>query len=256
MPGQRPPTTTALMVQGVVDARDRKATTLTRRALGTPSADADHGHVDRLRVRCHGRHRLGGRRRGRGGRRLDGPLHRRFLSDWYAGEFPARVAGLVFQANPRTGDRRISGTAASPARRRGTRTPGSPACSSPTRWWPGWGGIPVVWSGDELAQPNDPGWADEPGHAADNRWASRPQLDAGGRAPPRPHHPSPAGAFAGLAHLARARALPSCTRPPSVGHDPTGSPRPPASTPAARSGSRDSHAAVPRWVRAGRAAPS
>ena len=40
--------------------------------------------------------------------------HRRFLSDFYSGEFPKSFArGLVFQANPATGDRRISGTLAS-----------------------------------------------------------------------------------------------------------------------------------------------
>ncbi|HWO52412.1 MAG TPA: alpha-amylase, partial [Ornithinibacter sp.] len=41
----------------------------------------------------------------------------------------------------------------------------------------GWGGIPVIWSGDELGQPNDPLWANEPGHGEDNRWAHRPRLD-------------------------------------------------------------------------------
>src|SRR4029079_6056953 len=41
----------------------------------------------------------------------------------------------------------------------------------------GWGGIPVIWSGDELGQPNDPDWADEPGHEDDNSWANRPCLD-------------------------------------------------------------------------------
>ena len=45
---------------------------------------------------------------------VTGAGHRHFLSDWYAGEFPGSWAeGLVFQANPDTGDRRISGTAAS-----------------------------------------------------------------------------------------------------------------------------------------------
>ena len=41
----------------------------------------------------------------------------------------------------------------------------------------GWGGLPVIWSGDELATPNDPDWAQEPGHESDNRWAHRPALD-------------------------------------------------------------------------------
>ena len=45
---------------------------------------------------------------------LTGPGHRAFLSDFYAGEFPGSFArGLVFQANPATGDRRISGMTSS-----------------------------------------------------------------------------------------------------------------------------------------------
>ena len=45
---------------------------------------------------------------------LNGFGHRAFLSDYYSGRFPGSPAnGLVFQANPATGDRRISGMAAS-----------------------------------------------------------------------------------------------------------------------------------------------
>ncbi|MDX5318912.1 MAG: alpha-amylase family protein, partial [Actinomycetes bacterium] len=45
---------------------------------------------------------------------LDGHAHRVFLSDFYAGYFPGSFArGLVFQHNPATNDRRISGTCAS-----------------------------------------------------------------------------------------------------------------------------------------------
>ena len=45
---------------------------------------------------------------------INGYDHRRFLSDFYSGEFPGTFArGLVFQYNPATGDRRISGTCAS-----------------------------------------------------------------------------------------------------------------------------------------------
>src|SRR4029450_2253011 len=43
-----------------------------------------------------------------------GLAHRRFLSDFYAGEFPGSFArGEVFQDNPVTGDRRTSGSMAS-----------------------------------------------------------------------------------------------------------------------------------------------
>ena len=58
---------------------------------------------------------------------LSGFEHRRFLSDFYAGEFPGSWArGLVFQENPATGDRRISGSLASLAGLRGRR----PRCAS------------------------------------------------------------------------------------------------------------------------------
>ncbi len=131
---------------------------------------------------------------------LSGFEHRRFLSDWYSGQFPGSWArGLVFQENAATGDRRISGSAASLA--------GLGA------WDPnavdrvllahaivfGFGGLPVLWSGDELGLLNDPHWAEEPGHAEDNRWAHRPRLPW----PPEPVSPAIA---AGIAHLTAARA--------------------------------------------------
>jgi amylosucrase len=70
----------------------------------------------------------------------------------------------------------------------------------------GWGGLPVVWSGDELAQPNDPDWADEPGHEDDNRWAHRPRLDADRAARRADLRTVEGKAFQALAHLARVRA--------------------------------------------------
>jgi amylosucrase len=69
----------------------------------------------------------------------------------------------------------------------------------------GWGGIPVIWSGDELGQPNDPSWADEPGHEEDNRWAHRPRLDWE-RAGQRHDRDTVAGrVFGDLVELAAAR---------------------------------------------------
>ena len=114
---------------------------------------------------------------------VDGHAHRRFLTRWYAGQFPGSNAdGLVFQYNPATDDGRTSGSAASLV---GLATAGSDeerdlaarALRLAHAVVLGWGGIPVIWSGDELGQPNDPHWADEPGHEDDNRWAHRPRLD-------------------------------------------------------------------------------
>ncbi len=135
---------------------------------------------------------------------ISGHEHRRFLSDWYAGVFPGSWArGLVFQENEATGDRRISGTAASLAGL-GAWDPHAVArvLLAHTVVF-GFGGLPVLWSGDELGLLDDPHWAEEPGHAEDNRWAHRPRLPWGTDGPPAPTSPA---IVAGLAALTRARA--------------------------------------------------
>lgn len=70
----------------------------------------------------------------------------------------------------------------------------------------GWGGIPVIWSGDELAQPNDEHFTGEPGHADDNRWAHRPRLDWQRAAARDDLATVPGKVFQGITHLARTRA--------------------------------------------------
>ena len=70
----------------------------------------------------------------------------------------------------------------------------------------GWGGVPVLWMGDELALRNDQHWADEPGHADDNRWVHRPGCR--GRSPNgSPTAPIEQRVFDGLVHRAAVRAL-------------------------------------------------
>ncbi len=143
---------------------------------------------------------------------LSGYFHRRFLSDWYSGLFGGSPAwGLVFQENPATGDRRISGTAASLV---GLASAGGPEETDLAlgRFFLahavvyGWGGIPVLWSGDELGTPNDPAWAQEPGHETDNRWAHRPRLDWRRAEQRHDLRTVPGRVFTGLAHLAAVRA--------------------------------------------------
>lgn len=138
---------------------------------------------------------------------LSGHAHRDFLSDYYTGRFPGSAArGLVFQANPATGDRRISGTSASLAGIEAGDDRGVARVLLGHALIFGWGGIPVIWSGDELAMHNDPDWAAEPGHGSDNRWTHRPRLtdaDLDRRTDPA----TVAGQlFAGLRALALARA--------------------------------------------------
>jgi amylosucrase len=108
---------------------------------------------------------------------LNGFAHRSFLADFYSGTHPGSWArGLVFQHNPATGDRRISGTLASLA---------GLECGDPHAvarillahaFVLGWGGLPVLWMGDEIGLLNDPAWADDPAHADDNRWVHRPSM--------------------------------------------------------------------------------
>ncbi len=116
---------------------------------------------------------------------LDGAAHRSFLSDWYSGRFPGSTArGLVFQHNEATGDRRISGAAADLVGLGSALASGDPHAVDLAvarlllahALIFGWGGVPIVWMGDELGLLNDDEWAVVPAHADDNRWAHRPRM--------------------------------------------------------------------------------
>ncbi|MHA3702166.1 alpha-amylase family protein [Jatrophihabitans sp. YIM 134969] len=146
---------------------------------------------------------------------LSGYGHRRFLSDFYAGEFPGSFArGLVFQANPATGDRRISGMSTALAGLDLAVAEGDPvAVDLAVRRIliahaivMGWGGVPVLWMGDEIGQPGDPDWASEPGHEADNRWVHRPRMSPARQAARHDADTVAERLFTGLQGLARARA--------------------------------------------------
>lgn len=144
---------------------------------------------------------------------LDGFAHRSFLADWYTGTFPGSPArGLTFQHNPATGDRRICGTTAqltglAAARDRHDEDAGALAVAAARLAHTiayGYGGIPVIWSGDEVAALDDPAWAAEPGHEDDNRWSHRVRLST---ADLTPEAGTPAAAMlAHLRHLAQVRA--------------------------------------------------
>jgi amylosucrase len=146
---------------------------------------------------------------------LNGFAHRAFLSDWFIGAFPGSTArGLTFQANEVTGDRRISGTAAALAGLDAAREAGDGAAVDRAisrillghALVAGFGGVPVIWSGDELGMANDPQWAQEPGHEDDNRWVHRARMDwevaARRHTPGTPEH----RVFQGIAHIAHTRA--------------------------------------------------
>jgi amylosucrase len=116
----------------------------------------------------------------------DPAAHRDFLNAFFAGDFPLSYArGARFGENPATGDARISGSTAalsgiSEARARGD----AHALELAVRRFVllhavtfAWGGVPLLYMGDELAQDNDTGHLDDPALAADNRWMHRPFFD-------------------------------------------------------------------------------
>jgi amylosucrase len=117
---------------------------------------------------------------------VSGHAHRGFLSDFYEGSFPGTFAtGALFQVNPVTGDKRISGSFASLAGLERALATSDPAGVdlAVQRMLLGhaliaaYGGIPLIYMGDELALPNDHGYLDNPEHAHDSRWIHRPRMD-------------------------------------------------------------------------------
>jgi amylosucrase len=104
--------------------------------------------------------------------------HRNFLNAFYSGRFPGSYArGALFQENPETQDARISGTAASLA---GVETEPGPGVRRLILLYSvifAYGGVPLIYMGDELAMRNDHSYLDDPALADDNRWMHRPFMD-------------------------------------------------------------------------------
>jgi amylosucrase len=116
----------------------------------------------------------------------DAHLHRRFLADFYAGDFPASFArGARFQLEPHTGEARTSGTTASLAGLEAARASGDAlALELALRRILllyavafAHGGLPLVYMGDELGLLNAHGWEADPARREDNRWMHRPAMD-------------------------------------------------------------------------------
>jgi amylosucrase len=116
---------------------------------------------------------------------LNGYEHRRFLADYFAGHYPMSDArGVVFQENLATGDRRISGTAASLAGIEAALNGGDDIhLDLAIRRYLlaycvvlGFGGLPLIYMGDELGLLNYYDFVEDPDRADDNRWVHRPPM--------------------------------------------------------------------------------
>ncbi len=112
--------------------------------------------------------------------------HRQFLNAFYAGRFPGSFArGLPFQENPKTGDCRISGTCASLAGLEAALHANDAVLIELAirrillihGVILSYGGIPLIYLGDEIGLLNDYSFRDDPAKAGDSRWVHRPRMD-------------------------------------------------------------------------------
>lgn len=114
-----------------------------------------------------------------------GPGHRRFLADFYAGRHPGSFArGADFQVNDATGDRRTVGATASLAGLEAALEAGDARLIDLAirRVLMGhaliasYGGIPLLYMGDEIGLTNDLSFLADPDRAGDGRWMQRPAM--------------------------------------------------------------------------------
>ena len=112
--------------------------------------------------------------------------HKRYVNDYLTGRWPGSPArGELYNDDPRLGDARLCGTTASLCGVEAARY----ECDGAKLDWAlrldlmlhaymfTISGIPVLYSGDEVAQENDYGYHDEPLKAADSRYLHRGHLD-------------------------------------------------------------------------------
>ncbi len=112
--------------------------------------------------------------------------HRQFLVDYYSGQFEGSPAkGSVFMYNPRTGDARISGSLASLiGLQRAIEQENLEQIDLAIKkilllhsLILSFGGIPLLYYGDEIGTLNDCSYLEDSAKADDNRWMHRPKIN-------------------------------------------------------------------------------
>jgi len=114
----------------------------------------------------------------------DAQMHRQFLRDYFSGEFPGSPSkGGIFMYNPKTGDGRIVGNTASlvglEKALEEKNTSLKKQALDKIVMLHGiiltYGGIPMIYAGDELAVLNDYSYLKEADKKDDTRWLNRPK---------------------------------------------------------------------------------
>lgn len=112
--------------------------------------------------------------------------HKHYLVQYYSGQFPGATAtGTPFSVNPKTGDARISGTLNALIGLEAAEDSGEPAAieQAIARYEllhaviMAYGGLPLLYYGDEVGTPNWYDYQGDPDLAYDNRWLHRPLID-------------------------------------------------------------------------------
>ncbi len=208
----------SLMVQfwGALATRD---TRLMTRVLGTHFPDRLTNATYATYIRCHDDIGWAVTDDDASALGISGHGHRMFLADFYEGTFPGSFArGELFQFNPDTGDKRNAGSFASLAGLETALEVGDAGLVDLAvqrilmghALIAGFGGLPLVYMGDELAQLNDYGYHTVPEHAHDSRWLHRPMMDWTAAATRHRAATPQARVFRGVRHiLARRRATPA-----------------------------------------------
>jgi len=112
--------------------------------------------------------------------------HRKFLVDFYTGNFEGSLAaGVPFMRNDKTGDARIAGSLASlvgleKACQLGDQEAANAAIEQIILLHSlifSFGGIPLLYYGDEIATYNDYSYVDHADKSSDSRWIHRPTIN-------------------------------------------------------------------------------
>jgi len=112
--------------------------------------------------------------------------HRQFLIDYYTGQFEeSHARGLPFGHNPKTGDARISGSLASLAGLQYALDKNDEQAIADAVQTilllhsviMSFGGLPLLYYGDEIGTLNNMEYENDPHKAGDSRWVHRPSID-------------------------------------------------------------------------------
>jgi len=113
-------------------------------------------------------------------------MHRKFLLDYYCQRLDwSPATGMLFMYNPKTGDGRITGSAASLlGLEKGLKTKNEELIKESVQKiillhgiTMAFGGIPLIYAGDEIGTLNDYSFQNDASKKGDSRWVNRPKQD-------------------------------------------------------------------------------